>query len=169
MANKQQKILILNIGGTFNKYYDQIDGQLKVSSDNKFINDILIKAKISHIQVDGLIYKDSLDMTLEDRKQIVKYIKNANYDKIIIVHGTDTISKTAKYISKHIKNKMIILTGSMMPYSIDFTEATANLMLSIGYISNRTKNDVFIAMHGFVKKFYNIKKNRSKGIFECQK
>jgi L-asparaginase len=80
MANKQQKILILNTGGTFNKYYDQIDGQLKVSSNNNFINDILIKAKISHIEVDGLIYKDSLDMTLEDRKQIVKYIKE-NYVK----------------------------------------------------------------------------------------
>lgn len=163
----KKKILILNIGGTFNKVYNPISGTLDINKDNNIIKDIINKTKVKNIIIDGIIYKDSLDLTKIDRDNLVSYIKESKYNNIIIVHGTDTINITANYLNKYIKNKNIVLTGSMIPYSINSIEATANLFLSYGFLLNCKKNNIYIAMHGIVKKFNKIKKNREKGIFEC--
>lgn len=167
MSNNQ-KILILNTGGTFNKIYDQISGELFVPQNNTAINGILKQSKIDYITVDGMIFKDSLEINKDDRRKIKNYIKKSVYSKIIIVHGTDTMDLSAQYFSKHLKNKVIVITGSMVPYSIDRQEATANLMLALGFIQTKTKKNVYIAMHGYVKQHNLIQKNRKIGIFECQ-
>ncbi|MEA3316060.1 MAG: asparaginase domain-containing protein [Campylobacterota bacterium] len=168
MEKKDEKeFLILNIGGTFNKVYNPISGNLDINKDNNIIKNIINKTKIKNIKIDGIIYKDSLDLTKKDRRYLVNYIKKSNYNDIIIVHGTDTINITAKYLNKYIKDKNIVLTGSMIPYSINGIEATSNLFLSYGFLLNCKKNNIYIAMHGIVKKFNKIKKNRVKGVFEC--
>jgi len=168
MKKKYEKeSLIVNIGGTFNKIYNPITGNLDIYKDNNIIKDIINKTKLKNIKIDGMIYKDSLDLTKKDRIDLVNYINKSKYNNIIIVHGTDTIDITAKYLNKHIKNKNIVLTGSMIPYSINSIEATANLFLAYGFLLNCEKNDIYIAMHGIVKRFNKIKKNRVKGIFEC--
>jgi len=164
---KRLKFLVLNTGGTFNKVYNPILGTLDINENNKIIKNIFNKSKIKEIKIDGLIYKDSLDLTNEDRSLLVSYLKESKYNKIIIIHGTDTIDITANYLNKYIKNKKIILTASMVPYSIDGVEATANLLLSYGFLLNCKKNNIYIGMHGAVKKFNKIKKNRKKGVFEC--
>ena len=167
--SKNKNILILNTGGTFNKIYDEIAGELVVPCDNKAIYSILKNSKINHCDVKGFIFKDSLDLTKLDRIAIRNYIIKSHYKKIIIVHGTDTMEKTAKYLSKHIKNKRIILTGSMVPYSLSKMEATSNLMLSLGYIQSSKNCKTYISMHGNVKKHNEISKNRILGVFECLK
>ena len=165
---KNKKILILNTGGTFNKTYNQISGKLLVTNSNKAILNIFKYSKIDSIHVDGLIFKDSLDINKEDRNTLKDFINNSKYSQIIIVHGTDTMDITAKYLSKNTKNKTIVITGSMIPFSIDPIESTSNLMLAIGFLQNKVKNDIFIAMHGQVKRYTKIKKNRTIGKFECQ-
>ena len=41
-------------------------------------------------------------------------------NRIIITHGTDTITNTAKLISNQkLINKTIILTGAMIPYAFE--------------------------------------------------
>ncbi len=167
--SSKTKILILNTGGTFNKVYDEISGELFVPTNNDTVNYILNNAKIFDIKIKGLIYKDSLNMTHKDRKKLKQYIKKCNYDKVIIVHGTDTMDKTASYLNKKIKNKKIVLTGAMKPFSIGEVEATSNLMNAIGLITNIKKNNIYICMHGLMKKYNKIKKNKELGIFECQK
>ncbi len=167
--SKNKKILILNTGGTFSKTYDEINGNLVVPIHNKAIEEILGKSKISNCIVSGLIYKDSLNITQRDRILLKNQIKKSNHKKIIIIHGTDTMDKTAKYLAKHIKNKTIILTGAMVPFSLDEIEATSNLMLAFGYISSKNKKNIYIAMHGNIKKYNKILKNRTLGVFECQK
>lgn len=162
------KILILNTGGTFNKYYEPISGNLKVSQENNFINDIFTRAKNSNITIDGLLFKDSLEIDDNDRKLLVEYIQNSSYDKIIIVHGTDTMDQSADFIAKNIQDKMIVLTGAMKPYSIESVEAVSNLMVGYGYLLNLQENGTYIAMHGMVQEYQKIRKNRELGIFECQ-
>jgi len=164
----KKNIMIINTGGTFNKQYNELTGKLDVPESNKEIKKILNKAKISNIKLKGVIYKDSLDITNKDRKKLVNIIKKCGYDKILIVHGTDTISKTASYLNKYIKDKQIVLTGAMKPYSIKKTEAVANLMSGYGYLVGMEKNMVCISMHGFIDRFDKIKKNYKKGVFECQ-
>lgn len=167
--SKNKNILILNTGGTFSKIYNDIDGNLAVPNHNKAVETILKNSKISNCTVNGLIYKDSLNINQTDRVLLKNQIKKSNYEKIIIIHGTDTMDKTAKYLAKHITNKTIILTGSMVPFSLDKVEATSNFMLAFGYILSNNKNNIYIAMHGNVKKYNKIVKNRILGVFECLK
>lgn len=168
MAMKNnKKILILNTGGTFNKKYNPIDGNLIIPNDNITIETIINKSKINYCDISGVLYKDSLDITNKDRKILIKYIQKSQYKKIIIIHGTDTMDKTAKYIAKHIKNKKVVITGSMVPFSLCKIEATANLLLALGFLQRKVKKNVYISMHGKVKKYNKIYKNRELGIFEC--
>ena len=166
MENKG-KILILNLGGTFNKVYNPISGELDVPKNNSALEDIFKKAKISHIKIKGLIYKDSLDIDEDDRLELLRYIQNSSFDKILIIHGTDTMDKSADTLFKALKEKTVVLTGAMIPYSIDPVEAASNLMLCYGFLQNSEKKGVFIGMHGFVKEHDKIKKNKQKGVFEC--
>lgn len=165
--NDNKNILILNTGGTFNKVYNEINGKLFVPHHNQAIDYILKTSKINNIKVDGIIYKDSLDIKKSDRKKLVQYINKSTYKKIIIIHGTDTINITAKYLKKKIKNKLIVLTGSMKPFSINPIEATANLMTAFGFIQTCKENKVYICMHGLIKQPNKIKKNKKLGLFEC--
>ncbi|MEA3289394.1 MAG: asparaginase domain-containing protein [Campylobacterota bacterium] len=139
-----KKILILNTGGTFNKIYDEISGKLYVAKHNLALKKIIKTSKLSNIKIDGLIYKDSLDITKKDRKKLVSYIHKSDFDNIIIVHGTDTIDKTASYLDKYIINKQIILTGAMKPFSINNIEAVSNLMSGYGYMQSNKKNGIYI-------------------------
>ena len=60
---------------------------------------------------------------------------------------------SAKYISKKIKDKQIVFTGAMMPVSIDEAEGIANLSMAVGFLNSNVKDDVYISMHGKVKKY----------------
>ncbi|MEA3553054.1 MAG: asparaginase domain-containing protein [Campylobacterota bacterium] len=164
--NNKKNILILNTGGTFSKVYNELTGELIVPKNNDAVNTIIKYSKLSKVLVDGLIYKDSLKMNNNDRDKLVEYINNSDFEKIIIIHGTDTISITASYLNRKIKNKRIILTGSMIPFSINPIEATANLMMAYGFINNCKKNNIYICMHGLIKKHTKINKNRELGVFQ---
>jgi L-asparaginase len=167
-VKNNNKILILNTGGTFNKIYNPLIGKLIVPKNNNAIDDILLKSNIYNIKVDNLIYKDSLEINKADRLELVQYIKKSNYNKIIIIHGTDTMNMTAKFLDKNIKTKQIILTGAMIPYSINKIEAISNFMIGYGFLINNNNNNIYISMHGNIKKYTKIKKNYQKGIFKCQ-
>jgi L-asparaginase len=159
-------ILIINTGGTFNKVYDEIKGELIIPKSSKNLKRLIKKAFRSTIKVKGIIYKDSLEFTKEDRKKLVKTIKQLAYKKVIVIHGTDTMDKSAKYVAKKIKNKSIIFTGAMVPVSIDETEAISNLAMALGFLNNNTNENIYISMHGKVKIYNKISKNRQLGIFE---
>ena len=166
-----EKILVLNTGGTFNKIYNEIGGKLIIPKDNLAIEKI-IKTSFKgneEIYIKGLIYKDSLEFTISDRKYLLNEIKNSRYKQIIVIHGTDTMEKSANYIAKKIKNKTIIFVGAMRPFSCDPIEATANFCTAYGFLQNNKKAGIYISMHGLVKKYNKIKKNRELGIFECRK
>jgi len=168
-VSNNKNILILNTGGTFNKVYNEIDGKLEVPRNNKAIENILESAKIINYNLKGLLYKDSLEINDNDRKELQNVIEKSKYKKILIIHGTDTMDKTAKYLSKHLNNKTVILTGAMVPFSIDSIEATSNFMLALGALSMKKEDNIYIAMHGNIKQYTKIKKNRDLGVFECQK
>jgi len=160
-------IEIINTGGTFNKRYNPLNGELEVPNDYKAVSDILKKSLFINqkIKLTQIISKDSLEFTKDDRKLLLKTIKNSKSKKIIVIHGTDTMHKSAKFISKFIKDKIVIFTGAMKPYEINPIEATSNLMLAIGFSQN-AKEGIYISMHGIVKKYNKIKKDYKKGVFK---
>ena len=104
-------------------------------------------------------------MSDADREFIVKTIKNCKNENIIIVHGTDTIDLTASFIDENIKDKTIVLTGAMLPISINKIEATLNFASAIGFLNANIKNVIYISMHGSVKNYKKLIKNREIGQF----
>lgn len=157
-------MLILNTGGTFNKRYNPLNGELEVPCDNLAVDSVVFTFS-KGVSVQGLLYKDSLDMTPADRDDLAKTISQSDERIIIVVHGTDTIDQSAQHIAKLGLEKVIVFTGSMVPFSIDAIEATANLAMAIGY-TYHALNGVYIVMQGICGSYDRVIKNKGQGKFE---
>ena len=161
----KSKITVINTGGTFNKRYNPLSGELDVPKDSLALDEIISYCYNIDFDVLNIISKDSLEMSDVDRELIVKTIKNIKNENIIIVHGTDTIDLTASFIDENIKDKTIVLTGAMLPISINKIEATLNFASAIGFLNANIKNGIYISMHGSVKNYKKLIKNREIGQF----
>lgn len=159
-----KNILIINTGGTFNKIYDPIKGDLRVDKGSHSLEQIASKW-LCDIKIINIIGKDSLDLSNHDRLELLATVSHSEHHHIIIIHGTDTMDITAAYLDDADLEKKIILTGAMVPYSIDPVEATANLCSAYGYISAIKEEGIYIAMNGVIDAFEKVKKDRSKGKF----
>ncbi|AFV98337.1 MULTISPECIES: asparaginase domain-containing protein [unclassified Sulfuricurvum] len=157
-------MLILNTGGTFNKRYDSLKGELFVPNDNRAVEAVL-KSLVIDIPLQGILYKDSLEMDNHDRSLLAQTIAQRNEKIIIVVHGTDTMDLSAEYVASLSLDKVVVFTGAMVPFSIDPVEATANLSMAIGYANNGSAG-VHIVMQGVMGNFVHVKKNKSAGKFE---
>ena len=161
----KSKITVINTGGTFNKRYNPLSGELEVPKDSLALDEIISYCYNIDFDVLNIISKDSLEMSDVDRELIVKTIKDCKNQNIIIVHGTDTMDLTAKYLDEKIKDKTIVLTGAMLPISINKVEATLNFSQSIGFLNSNCENGIYISMHGSVKNYKKLIKNRELGKF----
>jgi len=158
-------MLILNSGGTFNKRYNEETGELEVPYDNDAIDEIMASIK-HHFMVAGVVYKDSLDMTIEDRKMLANIIAESDEAEFVIVHGTDTIDETAEFLDAIFDDRVIVLTGAMKPYVIDKSEASFNLGMAIGFAETQEIAGVYICMNGYTRPWQELKKNRAVGKFQ---
>lgn len=162
------KVTIVNTGGTFNKRYNPIKGQLEVPADNIALDKIVASCHNVDFEIVNVVSKDSLDMTDEDRKEICDAIKNTQNDNIIIIHGTDTVHLTSALIKEEKIAKKIVFTGAMVPMSIDTVEATMNFSQALGFLSAEVSNGTYISMHGVVVDSSKLVKNRELGQFLIQ-
>lgn len=120
------KIKIFVTGGTFDKEYNELNGQL-FFKDTHLPEMLALGRSRAPINVCTLMMIDSLDMTNEDRDIILQNCIKTDEDKIIITHGTDTMVETAKVLAQKIKNKTIVLTGAMIPYKFGSSDGLFNL------------------------------------------
>lgn len=158
-------MLILNTGGTFNKRYNPINGELEVPFDNTALEQILHSLSISY-DMASAVHKDSLDIDANDRKMIASIIMESKDDTFIIVHGTDTMDLTAEFLSEIFNDRKIILVGAMKPFEIDNIESTLNLGMAIGFSKASNDFGVFICMSGYIELWNKLRKNKVKGKFE---
>ena len=161
-------MLILNCGGTFNKRYDQINGELDVPYDSLAISRILRSVE-SKYDLAGVVFKDSLEMDIQDIKSIANIIHESKDSNFLIVHGTDTMNKTAEFLAEVFTDRRIVLTGAMKPYEIDQSESSFNLGMSMGFLKAKPKNGVYICMNGHIKSWDRLVKNKQIGKFEVVK
>ncbi|WP_455756693.1 asparaginase domain-containing protein [Sulfurimonas sp.] len=158
-------MLILNSGGTLNKRYNSVSGELEVPYDNEVIERILSSVD-SEYNLAGVVYKDSLEMDINDRKMLTNIIMESTEDTFIIVHGTDTMHITAEFLSEIFDDRKIILVGAMNPFEIDNVEASLNIGMAIGYAKLVQDYGIYICMNGHVEIWNKLEKNRAKGKFE---
>ncbi len=162
-------VTIINTGGTFNKRYNPIKGQLEVPTDDKALDKVLASCFNVEYEIINIVSKDSLDMTDEDREEICQAIKDTKNVNIIIIHGTDTVHLTSALIKSENIAKKIVFTGAMVPMSIDEVEATMNFSLALGFLNANVENGTYISMHGVVVDCSKLIKNRELGQFLIQK
>src|SRR5580698_2458381 len=87
-------ILVLTTGGTIDKQYFDALSQYQIT--DSIITRLLEVARVRHpFRVEEVLRKDSIDITDEDRAQIVEHVRLATYSNIVITHGTDTMTLTA--------------------------------------------------------------------------
>ncbi len=158
------RIKIFITGGTFDKEYNEITGKL-------YFKDTHIKQmlKLGRCRIEYKIKKlmmiDSLEMTDNDRGIIAKNCLHTPENNIVITHGTDTMVETAIFLAKRIKNKTIVLTGAMVPYTFGSSDGLFNLGSAIAFAQTLPPG-VYIAMNGRYFYWDNVIKNKIKGEFE---
>ena len=165
MKHKKIKyIKIFATGGTFDKEFNEINGELYFKKTNLFELLELGRSQVD-IKIETLMMVDSLQMTGTERQYILEKCKKEKTDKIIITHGTDTMVKTAEFIAQHIKDKIIILTGAMIPIKFGSSDGLFNLGSALSF-AQVLDPGVYITMNGQYFYWDNVKKNKKLGIFE---
>ena len=157
-------IRIFITGGTFDKEYNEITGQLYFNDSH--LHDLLEMGR-SKVQTEirTLMMVDSLEMSDEDRELIAYQCNQCDEDKIVITHGTDTMSDTAKMLGQKIKGKTIILTGAMIPIKFGSSDGLFNLGSALAFAQTLPAG-VYVAMNGRFFNWDNVKKNTQTGMFE---
>jgi L-asparaginase len=152
-------------GGTFDKEYDERTGTLFFKDTH--LRDMLKLARCRvPVEVRTLMMVDSLEMDDHDRELIVAQCRKCAQDRIVITHGTDTMSDTARVLGEAaLPGKTIVLTGAMIPFAFGSSDGLFNLGAALAFAQARPAG-VYVAMNGRVFDWDNVRKNRDIGEFE---
>lgn len=157
---------IIATGGTFDKHYDEISGQLAFAKSH--LPEVMRRARITvpHA-LETLPLLDSLDMRDADRRRVLDACRAAAESAIVIIHGTDTMRETAQVLGAAALGKTIVLTGAMIPYEIAGSDALFNFGFAAG-VAQTLPTGVYVAMNGQVFAWDSVRKNRTAGVFEAE-
>lgn len=158
------RIQIFVTGGTFDKEYNEISGELFFQ--NTHTADMLRLGRC-HLDVDieTLMMIDSLQMTDAHRQLVLDRCTQAAARRIVITHGTDTMEQTAAVLGTHIQSKTIVLTGAMVPYTFGSSDGLFNLGTALAFVQT-LEPGVYVAMNGRCFPWHSVRKNHELGIFE---
>jgi L-asparaginase len=157
------KIKLFLTGGTIDKRYDELTGELNYTKTH--VQEMLSQARCRvDLDIEELMLVDSLDITEDQRQQILQACSNSPADRIMITHGTDTIVKTAQLLGNNIQDKTIVLFGSMIPYVFGGSDALFNFGTALAAV--QTLGGVHISMNGKVLQWDKVVKNRELGEFQ---
>jgi len=154
---------VIVTGGTFDKEYDQLKGELVFRRSH--VKQILDQAKVRGVVVEKVMLKDSLHMDQADRERILEACRACPEDRVVVTHGTDTMVDTARVIGLAGLAKTVVLVGAMVPYTVSGTDAQFNLGCAVAS-ARLLGPGVFVAMNGRVLPFDAVRKDRAAGRFE---
>ena len=159
-------IALVSTGGTIDKTYDPLHGVLR--------NDIsVLEVMLAALVLEGVrlhrievMNKDSGEMTAEDHAEIarVAVAEACVRDGVVIVHGTDTLTKTGQAVLEALGDCAagpIILTGAMQPWILRTSDAQQNLTEALLAVQLLDAG-VFVCMHNRVLRFPGIRKDRDR-------
>lgn len=109
-----KKILVLHTGGTISMQADA-SGAVVTSSDNPMNH---VSNPLEGIQVHSLDFFNLPSPHIKPKHMLALYQKikeeAANYDGVVITHGTDTLEETAYFLdTMEVPHMPIVLTGAM--------------------------------------------------------
>ncbi len=169
----QNQVRILTTGGTIEKSYNEMDGSLK-NRQSFLKNRLLSRLRLPHTQVTlrELMAKDSLHMTDEDRLKIWQNIEEefAHQSPIVILHGTDTMEKSAEYCQSQCPTPpvAVVFTGAMKPMGFEDSDAAQNFIEAL-IACQLLSPGFYISFHNHVFKVPHVQKNKRRRTFEEKK
>ncbi len=157
-------VRILITGGTFDKEYDEIRGQLYFKDTH--MSEILELGRSRlDVKIRTLMLVDSLEMTDADRHLVLENCRSVDEDQIVITHGTDTMTETGEVLAEARLEKTIVLTGAMIPYKFGSSDGLFNFGGALAY-AQALPHGVYVAMNGRYFNWDEVQKNKKTGIFE---
>lgn len=159
------QVRILITGGTFDKHYDALQGELTFQNTHlpKILENVRCTLPVE-LEINQLI--DSLEMVMENRIKILESCRQAPEEHILVTHGTDTMAETARVLGSAGLKKTVVLTGAMVPYTVVGSDALFNLGFALSAVQ-LLEPGVYIAMNGQVFTWDNVRKNKERGEFEA--
>jgi L-asparaginase len=165
-------VRLIITGGTFDKQYDAIRGELTFQKTHlpEILETVGCTVPVT-VEINQLI--DSLEMGDADREKVVAACRAAPENRIVITHGTDTMTVTAERLAADMAEEMaaeqppaktIVLTGAMVPFTVSGSDALFNLGGALVAVQTLPPG-VYIAMHGRTFAAGQVKKDRNVGRF----
>ena len=159
---------IILTGGTFDKHYDPLAGELTFAKTH--LTEIVTRCRLTvEVEVETVVMLDSLEMLPEHRERVLASCLNAAETSLVVIHGTDTMEETAAVLGPGLANspKRVVLTGAMVPYEVRGSDALFNFGFALA-AAQLSGPGVYVAMNGRLFDWRSVKKNRAHGIFEVQ-
>lgn len=156
------KILILTTGGTIDKIYFDALSEYQIGT-TQIARLLEIGRVAAPFEIVELMRKDSLELTDEDRAHIVAAVEQADTNRIVITHGTDTMTVTAQALAS-VQGKTIVLVGALAPARFAESDATFNLGMAFA-TAQVAPPGVYITMSGQVFRAGEVVKDRERGAF----
>lgn len=160
----QETIRIFVTGGTFDKEYNELDGTL-FFQETHLPEMLRLGRCLLKLDVRTLMMIDSLEMSAADRLLVAQQCRKAAASRIVITHGTDTMTETAAVLAQEGLRKTIVLTGAMIPYKFGSSDGLFNLGSALAFVQT-LPHGVYVAMNGRCFPWDRVHKNHEKGIFE---
>lgn len=166
----QTDIILMTTGGTIEKTYDEFDGSLE-NRGTSIKNRIMHKLRLpmTNIIVYPLMSKDSLYMDDQDRELILLTIKDQLKRNlpIVVLHGTDTMAKTAKFCFEKLVDVTIpiVFTGAMVPMGFEDSDALQNVTEAL-LAAKLLPQGIYISFHNQIFHVPHVEKNKEKRTFE---
>ena len=157
------KLRIFTTGGTIDKIYFDAKSEYEVGEPQ--IGEILREMGVGFpFEITSLMRKDSLDMTAADRELIRDAVSRDAAGRILITHGTDTMTDTAAVL-KGIAAKTVVLTGALNPARFRGSDAIFNIGGAVAAAQSLPPG-IYIFMNGRIFDALKVRKNRDKNRFE---
>jgi L-asparaginase len=156
------EILVLTTGGTIDKQY--FDALSHYAITDSVIARLLETGRVAHpFRIEEVMRKDSLEIDADDREALAERVEAAANAHIVITHGTDTMTETAKRLAR-IPGKTMVLVGALAPARFAESDAVFNLGMAFA-AAQVAPPGVYITMNGSVFRGDKVVKDREAGRF----
>ena len=155
-------LLVVTTGGTIDKLY--FDALSEYQIGDSVVDRLLKTARVMlTVRVVEVMRKDSLELTDADRAAIADAVRTAPEMRIVITHGTDTMTDTAAALGDA-GGKTVALLGALAPARFADSDATFNLGMAVATVQVAPPG-VYVAMNGTVFAAGTVRKDRTVNAF----
>ena len=157
------RVLVVTTGGTIDKVY--FDALSDYEVGESVVADLLKESRVTvAVDIINLLRKDSLELDDADRALIRETVAARPEPRVVVTHGTDTMTQTAAELAD--LGKTVVLTGSLSPARFARSDATFNVGMAFAAVQTLPPG-AYICMNGEVFDVVRerVRKDRARNAF----